>query len=115
GERMPLNNSSHRISFALILIAASVCLSACGRSGSAGLHIKSAATGEKDVAVKSSYSFAVTKTFTDASGKMSTAASYRTYSANYDLDSANFAMTMDKPLTSDDQARVVFSLVGDEG
>ena len=24
-------------------------------------------------------------------------------------------MTMDKPLTSDDQARVVFSLVGDEG
>ena len=112
---MPLNNSSHRFTFALILIAASLCLSACGKSGSAGLHIKSAATGEKDVAVKSSYSFAVTKTFTDASGKMSTAASYRTYAANYDLDSANFAMTMDKPLTSDDQARVVFSLVGDEG
>ena len=112
---MPLNNPNHRFTFALTLIAASVCLSACGKSGSAGLHLKSAATGEKDVAVKSSYSFAVTKTFTDASGKMSTAASYRTYSANYDLDSANFAMTMDKPLTSDDQARVVFSLVGDEG
>ena len=112
---MPLNNSSHRFTFALILIAASLCLSACSKSGSVGLHIKSTATGEKDVAVKSSYSFAVTKTFTDASGKMSTAASYRTYSANYDLDSANFAMTMDKPLTSDDQARVVFSLVGDEG
>ena len=112
---MPLNNSSHRFTFALILIAASLCLSACGKSGSAGLHIKSTATGEKDVAVKSSYSFAVTKTFTDASGKMSTAASYRTYAANYDLDSANFGMTMDKPLTSDDQVRAVFSLVGDEG
>ncbi len=112
---MPLNNSSHRFTFALILIAASLCLSACGKSGSAGLHIKSTATGEKDVAVKSSYSFPVTKTFTDASGKMSMAASYRTYAANYDLDSANFAMTMDKPLTSDDQARLVFSLVGDEG
>ncbi|PYS21530.1 MAG: hypothetical protein DMF72_16910, partial [Acidobacteria bacterium] len=32
-----------------------------------------------------------------------------------DLDSANFAMTMDKPLTSDDQVRVVFSLIGDAG
>jgi hypothetical protein len=99
----------------LILIGSVLLFGGCGKSDSAGLHIKSAATGEKDVAVKSSYSFAVTKTFTDAAGKMSTAASYRTYAANYDLDSANFAMTMDKPLASDDQVRAVFSLVGDEG
>ena len=35
--------------------------------------------------------------------------------ANYDLDAANFAMTLQKPLTSDDQIRVEFSLVGEEG
>ena len=113
---MPLKFSTPKPIIVCVLVAAcTLFASACGKSGSAGLHIKSAATGEKDVALKSSYAFAVTKTFTDASGKMSTAASYRTYAANYDLDSANFAMTMDKPLTSDDQVRAVFSLVGDEG
>ncbi len=34
---------------------------------------------------------------------------------SYDLDAGNFAMTLDKPLTSDDQVRVVFSLVGEQG
>jgi hypothetical protein len=84
------------------------------RAGNA-LHIKSPNSGEKDVAVKSSYTFAVTKSFTDANGKITTAASYRAYVANYDLDAGNFAMTMDKPLTSEDHVRIVFSLVGDEG
>lgn len=107
-----------RIGFALCLIVlgSSILLTGCGKSaGGNSIHIKSSATGEKDLAIKSSYAFPVTKSFTDITGKMSTAASYRTYVANYDLDAANFAMTLDKPLTSDDQARVVFSLVGDQG
>jgi len=46
---------------------------------------------------------------------MTTAASYRVYAANYELDSNNFAITMDKPLASTNQLRIVLSLVGAEG
>ena len=112
---MPLKHSTPKSIIVCLVAAASLFAIACGKSGSAGIQVKSAATGEKDVAAKSSYSFPVTKTFTDATGKMSTASSYRTYVANYDLDRGNFALTLDKPLTSDDQLRVVFSLVGEEG
>jgi len=113
---MPLKLLTPKSIIVCVLVAAFTLFAvACGKSGSAGLHIKSAATGEKDVAVKSSYAFAVTKTFTDVNNKMTTASAYNVYVANYDLDSANFAMTMDKPLTSDDQVRVVFSLIGDAG
>ena len=113
---MPLPISVKRITIGLFVFAlACALLAGCSKSGSAGLHVKSTATGEKDVATKSSYAFAVTKTFTDATGKMTTASSYRTYVADYDLDSANFALTLDKPLASDDAIRVVFSLVGEEG
>ncbi len=107
-----------RITFALCLIALAfaLLLSGCSKgAGGNGLHVKSPATGEKDLAVKSSYAFAVTKTFTDTANKITTAPSYRVYAANYDLDAANFAMTLDKPLTSDDHLRVVFSLVGEQG
>lgn len=107
--------SSTPKSIIVCVLAATAFAIACSKSGSAGLHIKSAATGEKDVAVKSSYAFAVTKSFTDVNMKMTTASSYNVYAANYDLDAGNFAMTMDKPLTSDDQVRVVFSLIGEEG
>jgi hypothetical protein len=114
---MPLPISVKRITIALFVFALGCALlaSGCSKSGGGGLHVKSAATGEKDLATKSSYAFAVTKTFTDAAGKMTTASSYRTYVANYDLDSANFALTLDKPLASEDAVRVVFSLVGEEG
>src|SRR5260370_32285584 len=95
---------SRRITFTLSLIAlACVFLSACSNgAGGNGLQIKSAATGEKDLAIKSAYAFAVTKSFTDAMGKITPAPSYLIYAANYDLDAANFSMTLDKPLTSDD-------------
>src|SRR5258708_35623848 len=79
------------------------------------MQIKSRATGEKELPKKSVYAFAVIKIFPDTSGKITPAASYRVYVANYDLDAGNFAMTLDKPLSSDDQLRVVFSLVGDQG
>src|ERR1044071_3043680 len=116
-KSMPLPISVKRTTIALFVVALACALlaSGCSKSGGGGLHVKSAATGEKDLATKSSYAFAVTKTFTDAAGKMTTASSYRTYVANYDLDSANFALTLDKPLASEDAVRVVFSLVGEEG
>jgi len=88
----------------------------CGQTTSTNsLHLKSSGTGEKDLAIKSGFAFAITKTFTDASGKMTTGSAYNVYLANYDLDPKNFSMSMDKPLTGDDQVRVVFSLIGDEG
>lgn len=99
----------------LSLLTMALVLSGCSKSGGSGLHIKSVATGEKDLPVKSSYAFPVTKSFTDTAGKITTAGSYRTYAANYDLDAGNFAMTLDKPLGSDDQVRVTFSLVGEQG
>jgi hypothetical protein len=103
----------------LFLIAALLLsLAACGKGGGGGansLHVKSPAAGEKDIPVKSSYAFAVTKTFTDITGKISTAPSYRTYAASYDLDSSFFAKTLEKPLAADDQVQVTFSLVGEQG
>ena len=114
---MPLTISVKRITIGLFAFALACALmaSGCGKSAGGGLHVKSTATGEKDLATKSSFAFAVTKTFTDAAGKITTASSYRTYVANYDLDGANFALTLDKPLASDDSVRAVFSLVGEEG
>lgn len=103
------------IALLVLALGCALLVTGCGKGGGGGLHVKSAATGEKDVPAKSSYSYAVTKTFTDTSNKITTASSYRTYAANYDLDATNFSMTMDKALTSDDQVRVEFSLVGDQG
>ena len=110
------SNRSIMLAFALFVLASALVLGGCSKgAGGNSLHVKSPATGEKDVAVKSAYAFAVTKTFTDAAGKMTTAASYNVYVANYDLDSSFFAQTMNKPMTSDDQMRVVFSLAGETG
>src|SRR5712692_9745950 len=104
------------LALVVLALACTLFMSGCGKgAGGSGLHVKSPATSEKDMPVKSSYAFAVTKTFTDTAGKMTTAATYNVYTANYDLDSANFAQTMNKPMASDDQMRVVFSLVNDEG
>ena len=90
--------------------------SGCGKTSSSNaVHIKSTGTGEKDLVIKSGYAFPVTKTFTDVNGKITTASAYNVYLANYELDAKNFAMTLDKPLTADDQIRVLFNLIGDEG
>ena len=99
----------------LIALLAAFLLAGCSKSGGNDLHVKSPAAGDKALAVKSSYTFPVTKTFTDINQKITTAASYNVYAANYDLDAGNFGMTLDKPMTADDQVRVTFSLVGEEG
>ena len=104
------------ISFFLLVSVVALSLSACSKgSGGNDLHVKSPAAGEKDVAIKSGYAFAVTKSFTDINQKITTAVVYNVFTANYDLDAANFGMTLEKPMTADDQMRVVFSLVGEEG
>ena len=115
---MPLHPS--RRSFIPILVAVSivcsVLLAGCSKSGGGNsLHVKSPAAGEKDVAVKSGFAYAVTKSFTDINQKITTAVVYNVFTADYDLDGTNFGMTLEKPMTSEDQMRVVFSLVGEEG
>lgn len=101
--------------FVLCLLTLTLIVGGCSKSGGGNMVVKSPATGEKELAQKSGYAFVINKTFTDTSGKITSAASYRVYVANYDLDAANFAMTLDKPLSADDQVRVVFNLVGDQG
>jgi hypothetical protein len=99
----------------LVTLLTALFVAACSKSGGNDLHVKSPAAGDKDVPVKSSYTFAVTKSFTDINQKITTAATYNVYAANYDLDAGNFAMTLQKPLAGEDQIRVEFSLVGEEG
>lgn len=104
------------ISFVLLVSVVALSLSACSKgNGGNSLHVKSPAVGEKDVAVKSGFAFAVTKSFTDINQKITTAVVYNVFTADYDLDGTNFGMTLEKPMTSEDQTRVVFSLVGEEG
>jgi hypothetical protein len=107
---------SGKLAAAILFTFSLLALGACGKSaGGNAVHVKSATTGEKDLAIKSGYAFAVTKTFTDINNKITSASAYNVYLANYDLDAKNFGATLDKPLTADDQVRVVFSLIGDEG
>ena len=104
------------ISFFLVVSVIALSLSACSKGGGGNsLHVKSPAAGEKDLAVKSSFAFAVTKSFTDINQKITTAVVYNVFTANYDLDATNFGMTLEKTMASEDQMRVVFSLVGEEG
>ena len=104
-----------QIIFTSCLIAFALFIGGCGKGAGGSMQVKSPATGDKDLAVKSGYAFAVTKSFTDTANNITTAPVYQVYAANYDLDGGNFAMTLGKPLTSDDQIRVEFSLVGDQG
>lgn len=112
---MPLNHSTRYVSSIIVSVVCALSLASCSKSGGNSLHVKSAVAGEKDLTVKSGYAFPVTKSFTDINQKITTAVVYNVYTANYDLDAGNFAMTLDKPMASEEQIRVVFSLVGDEG
>lgn len=100
----------------VLLLCIGVFLAACGGGaggGSAKMDIKA---GGKDanLAVKSSGSDKSVKTFTDISGKMTTATSVYAIMANYDMDMASVA-TMKKPLTAPDQVRLQMTLTGEEG
>jgi hypothetical protein len=115
-QRRVAFNGPVTLALASIAVVLALFSASCSSgTGGSGLQLKSPATGEKNLLQKSGYAFAVNKTFTDTSGRITTAASYRVYVANYDLDAGNFALTLDKTLSSEDQLRVVFSLVGDQG
>ena len=115
------SNSIDRAAFlplttpALILLMITLTLTACSHSGGNDLHVKSAAAGDKDVATKSAFADPVTKTFTDTTGKMTTAVVYNLHVANYDLNGERFGASLNNPMPADDSVRVMFSLVGDEG
>jgi len=107
---------SLHIAIAISLLTLLLSLAGCSKSaGASSMKLKWPGMNEKEMPVKSSYAFGVTKTFTDINQKISTAPSYRVYAAGYDLDAGNFAQTMNKPLAADDQIRITFSLVGDQG
>lgn len=113
---MFLHASRRYSSIVLVISISAVLMAACGKgTGGHSMHVKSNNSGEKDLDVKSSYTFPVTKSFTDINQNITTAVLYNVYAANYDLDAGNFAMTLDKPMASEEQVRVVFSLVGEEG
>jgi len=98
-----------------LILVSMTAVTGCSKTDTNSLHLKSPQTGEKEFIVKSCYAFPVTKSFTDMSGKITTGVSYNVHCANYDLDGSNFGLGLNKPMTSDDHVRVMFSLVGDEG
>lgn len=101
----------------ILLFCLGVFLAACGGGGAGGGSAKmDIKAGGKDtsLAVKSSGSYKNVKTFTDISGKMTTATSFYAIMANYDMDATSMA-TMKKPLTAPDQVKVQLQLTGEEG
>jgi hypothetical protein len=115
---MPLNLSLTRYWFVLAFasVAIALAVSGCGQtSGSNNLHVKSAAAGDKDVAIKTAFADPVTKSFTDTSNKVTTAVVYNIHAANYDLDGGRFGASLNNAMPADDSIRVMFSLVGEEG
>ena len=116
-SRLSIKKESRVMHYPLVMLfLCTLLFQSCGQTTSGNaVRIKSSATGEKDLAIKSGYAFPITKTFTDINGQMTTASAYNVYLANYDLDAKNFSMSMDRPLTGDDQVRVVFNLIGEEG
>lgn len=100
----------------LVVFALSVIAGACGGGvggGGAKVDVK---IGGKDVSVatKSSGSYTSVKTFTDIGGAMTKASAFHAFLASYDMDTTTGA-SMRKPVASADQARVEFSLIGEEG
>jgi hypothetical protein len=120
---IPSRHERRYIMLSLLLSLLAVCSLGCGKSGEGGsggsggssLHLKAPGMDEREMSVKTGALFASTKTFTDAARNVTTAATYRVYVASYELDTTQFARSMEKPLGADDQARVVFSLVGEVG
>lgn len=125
GRRLnPIKSSrSLPIAISILLVVFSLTLAGCGKSSEGGagggsgggIHVKAPGIDERDIPAKSGATYAVTKSFTDKENKVTTAAANYVYVASYDLDTSQYARSMDKPLTADDQARVVFSIVGEEG
>jgi len=113
---MPLHKSWTIGHVSLLFIISALTLSGCSHSnGGNDLHVKSAAAGDKDVAIKTAFADPVTKSFTDTSNNITTAVVYNFHAANYDLDSGRFGASLNNAMPADDSIRVMFSLVGEQG
>jgi len=100
----------------LFVIILALFLFGCSKNGGVTeLHVKSAAAGERDVAIKTAFADPVTKTFTDTTGKMTTAVVYNMHVANYDLNGERFGASLNNPMPADESIRVMFSVVGEDG
>ena len=111
-----LLNKTRKANLVTLVIVCVLSLLACSKNGGGNdLHVKSAAAGEKDLAIKTAFADPVTKSFTDTSGKITTAVVYNIHAANYDLDGGRFGASLNNPMPADDSIRVMFSLVGEEG
>jgi len=84
-----------------------------GSSGPSSLTVKTEGGEAREVPVKSGGFYASTKTWTKP-GKMSTSSSYFICVANYDIDMSQGAISIGAKVTSEDQAKVCFSLNGAE-
>ena len=113
---MPLHKTHTVNVVSLVAILCAFSFLGCSKNSDVTeLHVKSAAAGERDVAIRTAFADPVTKTFTDTTGKMTTAVVYNIHVANYDLDGGRFGASLNNPMPADDSIRVMFSLVGAEG
>jgi hypothetical protein len=113
---MPLHKTRRAVLISLSAIIGACLILACNNGGGGNnLHVKSAAAGEKDLAIKTAFADPVTKSFTDTSNKITTAVVYNIHAANYDLDGGRFGASLNNPMPADDSVRIMFSLVGEEG
>lgn len=100
--------------YVAVFCLVSLFAAACGGGGGGGSMSVKVAGKDASLAIKSSGSDKNVKTFTDTAGKVTTATSFYTLMANFDMDATNVA-TMKKPLTAPDQIRVMLQLIGEEG
>lgn len=104
--------------FSIIILCLSVALlGACSGAGGSKVDIKIAGK-DMPLNIKSSGTYASTKTFTetkDGQSKITKASSNYIVLASYDLDTSAGMNSMNKPVKAADEIRVAFQLVGDEG
>lgn len=102
----------------IIILSLSIALlGACSGTGGSKVDIKIAGK-DMPLNIKSSGTYASTKTFTetkDGQSKITKASSNYIVLASYDLDTSAGMNSMNKPVKAADEIRVAFQLVGDEG
>ena len=80
---MPLHKTHTVNVVSLVAILCAFSFLGCSKNSDVTeLHVKSAAAGERDVAIRTAFADPVTKTFTDTTGKMTTAVVYNIHVAN---------------------------------
>ncbi len=102
--------------YSIFLSAILIFTFGCG-SGETNLQIKIDGK-DSSLAAKSSGTYTSTKTFSftkDGQTTSSKAVTYYFALANYELDTSSGMISLDKPLSTNEQMRVAFQIVGEEG